>query len=85
MIFDTTQKPQRNTYLDLCKGIAILLVILGHSIQYGMGEGYEGYWENPVFRFIYSFHMSLFMLISNVVLNVFIEKRLGQHWGKVYK
>ena len=78
MIFDTTQKPQRNTYLDLCKGIAILLVILGHSIQYGMGEGYEGYWENPVFRFIYSFHMPLFMLISGYLFWYSYYKRGGK-------
>ena len=55
---------QRNEYLDIIKGIGILLVVLGHSIQFGMGLGNECFWDNPLFKIIYSFHMPLFMLIS---------------------
>lgn len=61
------KKTQRDPYWDIIKGFTILLVIIGHSIQYHNGETYyeQGlYWANPIFKFIYSFHMPLFMLIS---------------------
>lgn len=67
----------RNTYLDITKGILILLVILGHSIQYGAGSGNQEFWENPLFRFIYSFHMPLFMLISGYLFTFSYQKRGG--------
>lgn len=51
---------QRLYYLDALKGILIILVILGHSIQYKMMD----YQHDVLFRVIYSFHMPLFFLIS---------------------
>lgn len=55
----------RNLYLDVAKGIAIILVVFGHNIQYGSFEcNNEDFFENPLFIAIYSFHMPLFMLIS---------------------
>lgn len=46
--------------IDVLKGFAILLVVLGHAI-------YETYSENNiVFRMIYSFHMPLFMFLSGL-------------------
>lgn len=62
-----TKIKKRDEYWDLLKGIAILLMVFGHSIQYGMGENYfnDGiYLNNKVFHFIYGFHMPLFMFIS---------------------
>ena len=53
----------RNKKIDFIKAFAIITVIVGHSIQFGSGPDYF-YFGNPVFRFIYSFHMPLFMLIS---------------------
>ncbi len=50
-------------YLDFLKGFAILLVILGHVIQYNINDPYN----NIVFRYIYAFHMPLFMFISGFV------------------
>lgn len=58
---------ERSKYLDILKGIAVILVVVGHSIQFGSGQDFLKnalYWNNSVFSFIYSFHMSLFMLIS---------------------
>lgn len=58
---------ERNFYIDFIKGLAIILVIVGHSIQYGFGQSYlenELFFDNWIFRFIYGFHMPLFMLIS---------------------
>lgn len=47
----------RLLYLDSMKGILILLVILGHAIQF-TSQGYE---DN--FMFIYFFLMLLFLII----------------------
>ena len=54
---------KRNSYLDFVRGIAIYCVLWGHCIQYGMVNG-GNFFENPIFKFIYSFHMPMFMLIS---------------------
>lgn len=54
---------KRSLTPDVCRGIAIFLVIWGHIIQQGLFDA-ENVWENPAFKFIYSFHMPLFMLIS---------------------
>jgi len=57
----------RNNFLDLIKGIAIVLVVFGHSIQVGNGgEWFKNnlYYENVLFKVIYSFHMPVFMMIS---------------------
>jgi len=58
---------QRNVLLDILKGITIILVVLGHSIQFGSGSNYlqySAFYKNELFKLIYSFHMPLFMLIS---------------------
>lgn len=41
---------RRMQYIDMAKGIGILLVIIGHTISLG--------WKKD---FIYSFHMPLFL------------------------
>lgn len=51
---------ERVLYLDNLRGVLILLVMLGHSIQ-AVGYGID---DNFVNRFIYSFHMPMFMAIS---------------------
>lgn len=51
----------RISYIDQLKGIAILLVVLGHVIGYNNCE------DSFLWRFIYSFHMPLFMFISGYV------------------
>ena len=55
----------RSNYLDFVKGVAIILVVLGHNIQFGSAIGInDGFYENSLFRLIYSFHMPLFMVVS---------------------
>ena len=49
----------RNLMIDIVKGIATLLVVWGHFIQFSMW-GAEAFFENEVFIIIYSFHMPLF-------------------------
>lgn len=56
---------KRIDYIDIIKGIAIFLVVWGHSIQYG-GTG-KNVFEDKCFTFIYSFHMPLFMILSGYV------------------
>ncbi len=61
------EKAMRNEKIDALKGVAILLVVLGHTIQCGGGERYiadQMFFENIWFMGIYAFHMPLFMLIS---------------------
>lgn len=48
---------QRLHYVDNLKGFLILLVVLGHCIQNTKID----FDHNIVFRYIYSFHMPLFM------------------------
>jgi fucose 4-O-acetylase-like acetyltransferase len=55
---------QRNETVDAAKGLAIVLVVIGHAIQ----RTVPGYATEPVWRTIYSFHMPLFMPLSGYVL-----------------
>ncbi|WGE59217.1 acyltransferase family protein [Actinobacillus equuli] len=58
---------ERNSFLDIAKGIGIFLMIFGHNILNGNGEYVyhsKDTWSAPLLVFIYSFHMPLFMLIS---------------------
>lgn len=55
----------RNIYLDIVKGVAIVLVVFGHCLQFGTSLAVnDQYFLDPVFKAIYSFHMPLFMLVS---------------------
>lgn len=74
---------KRLEYLDICKAMAIILVVMGHVLQYS----FYGNTKEVLFNSIYSFHMPLFVLLSGYsVLNgklpytikegvVFITKR----------
>lgn len=66
----------RNTAIDTAKGIAILLVIIGHC-----------YWLRDfgfLARFIYSFHMPLFFIISGFFLKDITFKQAIKKYGKAY-
>ena len=56
------KKNERFEYIDALKGFAIFCVIWGHSLQY-LKNGYD-FFHNPMFEFIYSFHMPIFFMIS---------------------
>lgn len=69
---------RRNSYIDFIKGVAILLVLVGHAIQYCYGTEYfvqETYFRNPIFKFIYTFHMPLFMAVSGYLLERTLKHR----------
>ena len=52
---------KRLLWADSLKGFLILLVVLGHCIQYAPGMDYE---SDSLWNLIYSFHMSAFMCVS---------------------
>lgn len=54
---------QRELWIDNLRGFLIVLVVLGHVIQ-GTHPQYE---DTIAFRYIYSFHMPLFVFISGLV------------------
>ncbi len=57
----------RHLSLDIAKGILITLVVIGHGLQYAFGASYGSsglFFDNPLYRIIYSFHMPLYMIIS---------------------
>ena len=65
---------ERNLQLDAIKGGAILLVVLGHSLQVHDVR----FDSNLLFRLIYSFHMPLFMAASGWVAKPQEPRRLKQ-------
>lgn len=65
--------PARSMTIDYLKALAILLVVVGHCVQTGSGTDFfvKGlYYDNIVYKLIYSFHMPLFMLISGYLFSV---------------
>ena len=73
----TTNIQKRNQNIDIIKGIAMCLVIWGHSLQYASNERLD-FFELPVFRIIYSFHMPLFAAVSGYLLGMTLERRTFQ-------
>lgn len=71
----------RNTLLDTIKGMAIILVIFGHCIQYGGGQ-YTNYWDNFIFKLIYSFHMPIFIMVSGYLYYHSLKKYSGKELFK---
>ncbi len=69
-------KRKRDAYLDIIKGIAIIAVVFGHCIQFGSGSNFQNdrvFYDN-VFRFIYSWHMPLFMLVSGYLFSFSVRR-----------
>lgn len=79
-----TNKTIRLDYIDLAKGVMILLVVTGHIIQCYFAKGEQ----ESLHAFIYGFHMPLFFLLSGYVMGV-TQQRLQQmtflnwFWHKV--
>lgn len=63
------ESPKRIEILDMAKGVAIFLVLWGHCIQY-FSSGDDDFYNNFVFKFIYSFHMPLFMIIMGICFTI---------------
>jgi fucose 4-O-acetylase-like acetyltransferase len=67
---------KRSNIVDLVKGLAIILVVYGHTAQ---GTVHRGWWTGPgmVFseNFIYSFHMPAFFFVSGLFVLGSIHRR----------
>ncbi|MCM1157439.1 MAG: acyltransferase family protein [Bacteroidales bacterium] len=57
---------KRNCLLDIVKGVTIILMVFGHSMQCGTGDYFvnKNIWDDILFKLIYSFHMPVFAGIS---------------------
>jgi len=58
------KQTKRIGFIDSVKGFAIFCVIWGHVIQYLRATDDPTTINNPIFEFIYSFHMPLFFMMS---------------------
>ena len=63
-----------NNFINILRGLAIFLMLWGHCVQICI-PGELDFFENSVFKTIYSFHMPLFMLISGYLFYFSCEKR----------
>lgn len=74
------EERNRIVELDFFKGIAILLVVLGHSISRSVADHYS----DPVLLWIYSFHMPLFFFISGYLISYtsYKKRSLGNSFLK---
>lgn len=75
MNIEKIDKDRDRLYIHIIKGIAIFLMIWGHCIQYCLKGSELNVFENGVFKFIYSFHMPLFMLVSGYLFFFSFQKR----------
>ena len=68
------QDLDKRSFVNYLRGIAIFLMLWGHCIQYCCGDQFD-FFENLAFKFIYSFNMPLFMLISGYLFFFSAQKR----------
>ena len=64
----------RDAFLDIAKGLAIILVVVGHVVQ-GSSESFD---DLLWFRVIYSFHMPLFVFLSGAVAAIAFQSNTIQ-------
>jgi len=69
----------RIEYLDFLKAVAIFLVLLGHSTEQISANLF---WDHPLWSFIYSFHMPLFMFLSGFFFKSSLRKPFLQMVGE---
>lgn len=96
MISTSSFKNKRSQAFDLLKLFAIFLVVYGHCVQHFLSTQPT---DEPVYQYIYSFHMPLFMMISGYFsissmqltpFTLFIKKKFTQlllpciSWGLLW-
>lgn len=86
---DLTKSPDRGriTWLDSLKGFAILCVVLGHVVDGFMTAGLfpgEASIQFGIYRFLYSFHMPLFFMISGFAFSTaYVSADGALRWDKL--
>lgn len=73
---------ERVVAIDVLKCFAIFMMLWAHGIQHLITADCV---ENPVFRWIYSFHMPLFMMVSGYFSGKSMQLPFGQFAGKKLK
>lgn len=73
----------RNAQIDTLKGILVLLVIFGHSIQIVLSNNGVDYDGSFCFRLIYSFHMPLFMTLSGFIYSNIYANDFRRHFKRL--
>src|ERR671933_522359 len=77
---DTSFKTHLSQNLYFIRGIAIVLVIIGHVIGDSKNDGMRKMYSSDIFGlswladFIYTFHMPVFLIVSGVAFAVFSKK-----------
>ena len=66
---------QRLEHMDLLKCFAIFSVLLGHSTEQLSGGQF---WDHPVWEFIYSYHMPLFMFVCGFFFPSSLKRGYGE-------
>lgn len=62
----------RLTHIDLLKGFAILLVVMGHIIWISLGRYYP-----PMYEILATIHMPLFVVLSGFFAKKPLDTQLG--------
>lgn len=81
-------RPEREPWIDALKGVAIILVVLGHVLDGATGQGLfsNDAWMEKLHAFIYIFHMPLFFLLSGAAFAKSLESRErtipGGYWSR---
>lgn len=70
---------QRKAYLDYAKGIGILLVVLGHVVEF------SAHTETTMLirQLIYAFHMPLFFIISGMIIHLKVSRGLQDNFRRI--
>jgi len=68
---------QRNDFLDFLKGSLITLVCIGHANQYVVHQDRD-FFQDPLFKAIYMFHMPLFMAVAGYLSHRGITEEKGR-------
>ncbi len=83
MKWDITFKTHLSKALYFIRGIAIVLVIIGHVIGDNKNDGMRKMYSSDIFAlswladFIYTFHMPVFLMVSGVAFAIFSKKNGG--------
>ena len=67
------EKGRRAIWLDECKGLGIILVVLGHAIALSI-RSYNKYFMF-IYNLIYYFHMPFMMFLSGLAYRLFTESK----------
>ncbi|MBG0811691.1 acyltransferase family protein [Methylosinus sp. H3A] len=78
-ISETTNPAERDRSVDFIKGILILLVVFGHSVQFIAHARTESFWDDGLFEAIYLFHMPAFIAVSGYLAARKIDATTSLH------